>query len=133
MTWALERLAKPVTVGAPAWEAQMSERSYLRHFTKATGSSPMRWLISQRVRASLPLLENSPASVREISTAIGFESPVTYRHHFSRIMRTSPSVYRRGFRTVQVAREAARSIDRTPPYAAGVWAEPGGGTVWSAV
>ncbi|MCC9707500.1 helix-turn-helix domain-containing protein [Streptomyces sp. MNU76] len=61
---------------------------------------------SQRVRASLPLLETSQASVEEVSAAVGFESPVTYRHHFTKIMRTSPSAYRRGFRTVQVGREA---------------------------
>ncbi|MHC0431297.1 helix-turn-helix domain-containing protein [Streptomyces sp. O3] len=112
MVWALEHLAEPVTVAALAQRARMSERSYLRHFAKTTGSSPMRWLISQRVRASLPLLETSQASVEEVSAAVGFESPVTYRHHFAKIMRTSPSAYRRGFRTVQVAREAARSIGR---------------------
>ena len=92
----------------------------------------MRWLISQRVRASLPLLETSHASVEEISAAVGFESPVTFRHHFSKIMCTSPSAYRRGFRTVQVARETARSIGRTSPQVvAGPWAVPGGETVRS--
>jgi AraC family transcriptional activator FtrA len=112
VAWALEHLAEPITVGVLAGVACMSERSYLRHFAKTMGNSPMRWLISQRVRASLPLLETSQASVEEISAAVGFESPVTYRHHFTKIMRTSPSAYRRGFRTVQVAREAAQSIGR---------------------
>ncbi|NUP18719.1 MAG: helix-turn-helix domain-containing protein [Streptomyces sp.] len=132
MAWALEHLTEPVTVAALAREARMSERSYLRHFARATGSSPMRWLISQRVRASLPLLETSHASVEEISAAVGFESPVTFRHHFSKIMCTSPSAYRRGFRTVQVARETARSIGRTSPQVvAGPWAVPGGETARS--
>ncbi|MEV6592617.1 GlxA family transcriptional regulator [Streptomyces acidicola] len=112
MAWALEHLSEPVTVAALAREALMSERSYLRHFAKATGTSPIRWLISQRVRASLPLLETSHASVEEIATAVGFESPVTYRHHFSRTMRTSPSAYRRAFRTVQAAREAAEGAEQ---------------------
>jgi AraC family transcriptional activator FtrA len=76
----------------------MSERSYLRHFARSTGSAPIRWLTAQRVRASLPLLEEGKASVEEVSAAVGFESPVTYRHHFRQIMRTTPTAYRRHFR-----------------------------------
>lgn len=109
MAWALEHLAEPITVGALAREARMSERSYLRHFARTNGSAPIRWLIAQRVRASLPLLETSQISVEEIAAAVGFESPVTYRHHFVKIMRTSPSGYRRAFRSAQGAGEAERS------------------------
>jgi AraC family transcriptional activator FtrA len=98
MEWALEHLTEPLTVGALARVARMSERSYLRHFARATGSAPIRWLTEQRVRASLPLLEASEASVEEVSAAVGFESAVTFRHHFRQIMRTTPTAYRRGFR-----------------------------------
>lgn len=118
MAWALKNLGAPITVGALAREARMSERSYLRHFARSQGISPIRWLISQRVRASLPLLETSQASVEEVSAAVGFESPVTYRHHFTKIMHTSPSAYRRSFRTVRPAREAAQV--RTDLWATGV-------------
>ncbi|MFF7387856.1 helix-turn-helix domain-containing protein [Streptomyces scabiei] len=71
--------------------------------------------MSQRVRASLPLLETSQVSVEEVSAAVGFESPVTYRHHFTKIMRISPSAYRRGFRTVQVAREGLGPMRAVAP------------------
>jgi AraC family transcriptional activator FtrA len=97
MDWALEHLTEPLTVAALARVARMSERSYLRHFARSTGSAPIRWLTAQRVRASLPLLEEGKASVEEVSAAVGFESPVTYRHHFRQIMRTTPTAYRRHF------------------------------------
>ncbi|MEU8247229.1 helix-turn-helix domain-containing protein [Nonomuraea sp. NPDC048916] len=58
----------------------------------------MRWLIAQRIQASQPLLERTSASIEEIAATVGFESAVTYRHHFSRMLSTSPSVYRRAFR-----------------------------------
>lgn len=99
MAWAVTHLAEPMTVETLAGQAHMSARSYLRHFARATGTSPIRWLIDQRVRASLPLLETTDAGVEEIAAAVGFDSPVTYRHHFGRAMRTSPSAYRRAFRT----------------------------------
>ncbi len=98
MAWALANLAQPLTVAALARQAHMSTRSYLRHFARCSGTSPIRWLIAQRIQASLPLLEQGDAPVDQIATAVGFDSAVTFRHHFARAMRTSPTGYRRGFR-----------------------------------
>ncbi len=100
MQWALANLATPITVASLARHAHMSTRTYLRRFARSTGSSPIRWLITQRVHASLPLLEKTDLPVEAIAATVGFESVVTYRHHFARTMRTSPSAYRRAFHTV---------------------------------
>jgi AraC family transcriptional activator FtrA len=98
MTWALANLREEVTVEALSRRAHMSTRTYLRHFARCTGTSPIRWLISQRVQASLPLLEKTSRPIEEIARTVGFASPITYRSHFVRAMRTSPSTYRRAFR-----------------------------------
>jgi AraC family transcriptional activator FtrA len=97
MAWALDRLGEPLTVPALARAARMSERSYLRHFTRRNGTSPIRWVIAQRVAASLPLLESGEAPIDEVAAAVGFDSAATYRHHFVRAMRTTPTAYRRAF------------------------------------
>ncbi|AQZ69821.1 Transcriptional regulator containing an amidase domain and an AraC-type DNA-binding HTH domain [[Actinomadura] parvosata subsp. kistnae] len=97
MAWAMDHLATPITVAELASVAHMSERTFIRRFKLRTGTSPLRWVISQRVAASLPLLESTAAPVEEIGAAVGFESPVTFRHHFTRAMRTSPSAYRKAF------------------------------------
>ncbi|MEU4513040.1 transcriptional regulator FtrA [Nonomuraea wenchangensis] len=97
MAWAMEHLARPITVADLARVATMSQRSFIRHFHRRTGTSPLRWVIAQRVAASLPMLESTGASVEEIGAAVGFESAVTFRRHFTRAMRTSPSAYRRAF------------------------------------
>ncbi|WP_241002678.1 helix-turn-helix domain-containing protein [Streptomyces sp. CB01881] len=97
MQWAMDHLSSPLTVSLLARAAQMSDRSYLRHFTARNGTSPMRWVVTQRIAASLPLLESPEGSVEEIATAVGFESAATFRHHFGRVMRTSPTAYRRSF------------------------------------
>ncbi|MDH2430634.1 helix-turn-helix domain-containing protein [Sphaerisporangium sp. TRM90804] len=99
MAWALEHLAAPLSVEALARQAHMSARTYLRHFARCTGTTPIRWLITQRVRASLVLLETTGMTVERIARSTGFDTPVTYRHHFTRTMRTSPSAYRRAFQT----------------------------------
>ena len=98
MAWALDNLSRPITVADLAAQANMSSRTYLRHFTRSTGTSPANWLIGRRVQASLELLETSEASIEDISSAVGFATAVTYRHHFSRAIQTSPTAYRRTFR-----------------------------------
>jgi AraC family transcriptional activator FtrA len=98
MEWAMSNLDTSITVEDLARRAHMSSRSYLRHFKLGNGSSPIRWLIAQRIQASLPLLETTNASIDQIAAATGFETATTYRHHFGRAMRTSPTAYRRAFR-----------------------------------
>jgi AraC family transcriptional activator FtrA len=98
MQWALENLAKPISVADLAQVAHTSERSYLRHFTRATGTTPLRWLIGQRLAAARALLETGDASIEQVGAAVGFADPATFRHHFVRVVGTAPSAYRRTFR-----------------------------------
>ncbi len=97
MAWTLEHLTEPLSVPMMARQARMSDRTYIRHFTRRNGTSPMKWVIAQRIAASLPLLEAGVLAVEQVAAAVGFDSPVTFRHHFGRAMRTAPSTYRRAF------------------------------------
>lgn len=97
MTWALEHLPQTLTIAGLADQAAMSPRTYLRHFSRCAGTSPIRWLITQRVQASLELLETTETPIEEIATAVGFDTAVTFRHHFRQAMHTSPAAYRRTF------------------------------------
>lgn len=97
MAWAMAHLDNPITLDELAEQSGMSRRSYLRQFARATGTTPVKWLTEQRIQASLALLESSEHSVEQIASRVGFESAVTYRHHFVRQMRTTPSEYRNCF------------------------------------
>ncbi|GIH06090.1 transcriptional regulator FtrA [Rhizocola hellebori] len=97
MQWALSQLASPLTLTDLARAAHLAPRTYQRKFTSRMGVPPMRWVISQRIAASLALLETPDLPVEKVAEAVGFESPVTFRHHFTKAMRTSPSSYRRAF------------------------------------
>jgi AraC family transcriptional regulator, transcriptional activator FtrA len=96
MAWALERIAEPLDLATLAGRAYMSVRTFSRRFRAATGVSPGRWLIEQRVRASLALLEGGEP-IEAVAARVGFGSAATYRHHFAAIMRTTPTAYRRAF------------------------------------
>jgi AraC family transcriptional regulator, transcriptional activator FtrA len=97
MAWALANLDSPITLDELAAKSSLSRRSYLRRFAKATGSTPIKWLITQRIQASLALLESSSLSIEQIAARVGFDSPVTFRHHFVRALKTTPSEYRSCF------------------------------------
>ena len=98
---ALAHLGEPLTVGDLARRAHLSPRQLERRFRAATGTSPGRWLISQRVEASLPLLEAGDG-VEDVAGAVGF-TPAGYRRHFRSRLGISPSAYRQRFRAPQPA------------------------------
>lgn len=98
MAWTLERLEHPLTVQDLAREAGMSSRNLARHFNAAAGTSPLRWLLTQRVRRAQELLETSDLSVEQIASRTGMGTATTLRRHFSHQVGVPPETYRRTFR-----------------------------------
>jgi len=76
----------------------LSPRQFSRRFRATTGTSPGRWLIEQRIHASLPLLEHDARGIEALGQAVGFPSPASYRQHFRAIVGVSPAAYRERFR-----------------------------------
>lgn len=97
-SWILQRLADPLTVNAMAAHAQVSRRTFARHFVAETGTSPLRWLLDQRVLYARRLLETTRVPIERVATRCGFGSSVTLRVHFRRATGVSPTAYRRTFR-----------------------------------
>ncbi|MCG8543901.1 MAG: helix-turn-helix domain-containing protein [Alphaproteobacteria bacterium] len=99
--WILERLDQPITVPQMADHACLSVRAFARRFHEETGTSPHQWVIAQRVHMARQLLEGSDLSVEQVASRCGFGSPLSFRQHFKRHVRTSPTAYRRLFRQRQ--------------------------------
>jgi transcriptional regulator GlxA family with amidase domain len=96
--WLGGHLDEPVTVRDLAARAHMSPRTFARRFKAATGTTPHRWLLDQRLLLAEHLLENTALAVDQIARRAGLGSPDTLRHHFVERRRTSPTAYRRAFR-----------------------------------
>ncbi|MFC4150542.1 helix-turn-helix domain-containing protein [Micromonospora mangrovi] len=104
--WAMERLDRPLTVEDLARRANMSSRNLARHFRSATGTSPLHWLSTQRIRRAQELLENTDESIDVIARAAGLGTATTLRRHFHRTVGVPPDTYRRTFRSTRPAAES---------------------------
>ena len=96
--WALEHLDEPLTVEQLAAHAHRSPRTFARHFRAETGTTPLRWLLAQRIVAAQRMLETTDEPVAEVAIGCGFGSSAALRMHFGRLLGTSPASYRRTFR-----------------------------------
>jgi len=93
-----ENLGADHSVAALARRVGMSGRTLLRRFESATGMTPARWLLTQRLGKARDLLEETSAPIEEIAVLSGFGTTGTLRHHFRLHLATTPAAYREAFR-----------------------------------
>jgi len=97
LDWARQRLDQPLTVADLAREARLSPRTFARRFRDSVGTSPLQWLVGQRVRLAQELLETTDDSIERIAHRTGFGTPANLRVHFTRRTSVTPSTYRQVF------------------------------------
>ncbi|MBG0831835.1 DJ-1/PfpI family protein [Planomonospora sp. ID67723] len=97
--WVIERLDQPLTVTDLARQARMSSRNLGRHFKSVTGTTPLQWLLTQRIRHAQELLETTNDSIDTIAATTGMGTATTMRRHFNRTVGVPPDAYRRTFRS----------------------------------
>jgi len=98
LDWALARLDEPLTLQDMARQANVSVRTLVRRFAAATGTTPLQWVLAQRVRRAQHLLESSDEPVERIASLSGFGTAANLRQHFTRLVGVPPMHYRRTFR-----------------------------------
>ncbi|MDA3630183.1 helix-turn-helix domain-containing protein [Saccharopolyspora oryzae] len=97
--WLLERLAEPVALGQIAAHAGMSVRTFTRRFRDETGTSPLDWLLQQRLDHARHLLESTDLPIDAVAEQAGLSTAASLRKHLRHRLGTSPATYRRTFRS----------------------------------
>lgn len=95
--WMLAHLDQDLTVDQLARKALMSSRTFARRFRADLGTTPAAWLNRQRILRAQHLLEESDESLERIAGIAGFGTAAVMRHHFLRVLQTTPTAYRRTF------------------------------------
>ncbi|MGR0220216.1 GlxA family transcriptional regulator [Agromyces sp. ZXT2-6] len=97
LAWMLEHLDEDLTVDRLARKALMSPRTFARKFRAETGTTPNAWLNRQRLLRAQQLLEETDFTLEEIARETGFGAAAVMRHHFVKVLQTTPTQYRRVF------------------------------------
>jgi AraC family transcriptional activator FtrA len=108
LDWAQSALDKNLMVNDLARRASMSPRTFARRFRMETGTTPHQWLMHRRLLAAQRRLETTSDTIDQVAQAVGFETAVTLRQHFRRVLRTTPTAYRHRFSTKVSPSRAAR-------------------------
>lgn len=95
--WIIKHLSSDLSLSRLANQAGMSERSFSRHYARATGQTPLRAIERLRVEAARRMLSETRLPVKRISRRCGFGSEETMRRSFLRVLSTAPQDYRRRF------------------------------------
>jgi len=95
--WMLENLAADLTVDQLARKALMSSRTFARRFRAEMGTTPAAWLNRQRIMRAQQLLEETDFGLESIAQQTGFGTAAVMRHHFLKVLQTTPTSYRRAF------------------------------------
>ena len=95
--WIGKHLADDLALARLARQAGMSERSFSRHYARATGQTPLRAIERLRVEAARRLLSETRQPVKRIAQRCGFGSEETMRRSFLRVLEATPQDYRRRF------------------------------------
>lgn len=97
LEWALQNLGSALSVKQLADRALMSERTFLRRFREAMGTTPKAWLLQARMNLARELLENNQLLNEEVMEYCGFASMESFRAAFRKSVGISLSSYRKMF------------------------------------
>ncbi|MGP4020000.1 GlxA family transcriptional regulator [Saccharopolyspora sp. 5N708] len=96
--WLLERLTDALTLDEVAAHAGMSVRTFTRRFRDETGTSPLDWLLRQRIERARHLLESTDLPIEVVAQQSGLNTAASLRKHLRLRLGTGPAAYRRTFR-----------------------------------
>jgi transcriptional regulator GlxA family with amidase domain len=94
--WILDNLGGDLSLAKLADRANMSPRSFSRHYRKTTGRTPARAIEEIRIEAARRMLERGLA-VNQTARRCGFGSEETMRRGFLRVLGANPRDYRERF------------------------------------
>jgi AraC family transcriptional activator FtrA len=98
LAWLREHVHEPLTLHQLAAHAHVSQRSLVRKFRQATGTSIFDWIGAERVARAKTLLETTDHLIADIAVMVGFGSAESLRRNFDKHVGTSARAYRAKFR-----------------------------------
>ena len=94
VAWIEKNLAKNLTIDRLAMRANLSRRTFIRRFERATGATPHAWITNKRIYRARHLLETTNLAVADVAHRTGLGSAANLRKHLARTTGLTPTHYR---------------------------------------
>ncbi len=83
------------TVAALSRVGGLSRAAFARRFSRALGTSPLRWLTEHRLRLAQTRLLETDLALAGVAIEIGYESEFAFAKAFKRVIGIAPGLFRR--------------------------------------
>ena len=77
----------------------LSATHFSRPFRRYFGSSPMHYVIQQRMARAASLLAETAAPIKQVAHAVGYDDPYYFSRLFKRTVGLAPGAYRKRAQT----------------------------------
>jgi len=96
--WVADHYAEPSPVAAMVGIAGLSERSFVRRFTAATGMTPLDYVHALRLEEAKQILETDDLPIEAVALEVGYQDNGFFGRLFRRKVGMTPAQYRRRYR-----------------------------------
>ncbi len=105
----LQSLGVDLPIAQLACKTLMSPRTFARRFRAEMALTPAVRLSRQRIIRAPQLLEQTELSLETVAAHTGFGAVALMRHHFVKMLQTTPTTYRRAFLPAGVVNHRSRA------------------------
>jgi AraC-like DNA-binding protein len=88
-------ICNPVTVEDLAFLCNTSPSTFKRRFTRLYGTSPVKWLVEQKIRMAADLLRNPVEKPGLVFEKVGYENHSSFTQAFKQQFKITPKEYQR--------------------------------------
>lgn len=98
--WAADHYAEAAPVAAMVRLSGLSERTFIRRFSMATGMSPLDYIHALRLEEAKQILETQDLPIEAVALEVGYQDNGFFGRMFRRRVGMTPGQYRKRFGTL---------------------------------
>ena len=110
--WAADHYAEATPVAAMMRLSGLSERTFVRRFTRATGMSPLDYIHALRLEEAKQILETQDLPIEAVALEVGYQDNGFFGRMFRRRVGITPGQYRKRFGNLRSLLKGSKPLPR---------------------
>jgi len=103
--WIAQHYDEDAPVAAMVRLSGLTERTFKRRFARATGMSPLEYVLALRLEETKHLLETTQDPIEAVANQVGYEDASFFGRLFKRKVGVTPAQYRKRFQALRTVLE----------------------------